>query len=50
MSTRNHVIVGLIILIVFAVAAWSKLRFIDEEDHGAQRWRLDEHPAFKRDS
>ncbi len=39
-----------ILLLIAIVAAWSKLRFVDQEDHEPQRWRVDEHPAFQINS
>ena len=47
MRTRNIVLVLMIVFAVVAIAAWSKLRFVEEEDHQPQRWRLEEHPAFR---
>jgi hypothetical protein len=50
MITRNVLVVFFILALVGIVAAWSKLRFVDEEDHEPQRWRLQEHPAFQKSS
>jgi hypothetical protein len=47
MMARNVAIVLAILSLVVGIAAWSKLRFVDDEDHQPQRWRLDEHPAFR---
>jgi len=47
MITRNLFVVLFILILVGVVAAWSKLRFIDEEDHAPQRLLLEEHPAFQ---
>ena len=50
MITRNLLVILFILTLVGVVAAWSKLRFVDEEDHEPQRWRLEEHPAFQEPS
>lgn len=50
MLTRNFLVVLMILVLVVVIAAWSKLRFVDEEDHQPQRWRLEEHPAFQNRS
>ena len=50
MLTRNFLVVLMILILVVVIAAWSKLRFVDEEDHQPQRWRLEEHPAFQNRS
>ena len=47
MKIRNTILVLMIVFVVVAIAAWSKLRFVDEEDQQPQRWRLQEHPAFR---
>ena len=46
MITRNIIVVCLILAIVVVVAAWSKLRFVDDEDFKPQRMRIEEHPAL----
>jgi hypothetical protein len=50
MITRNALIVIFILTLVFIVAAWSKLHILDDDDFQPQRWRLDEHPAFRSDA
>lgn len=47
MLTPSRVAVLLILVMIFSLASWSKLRFVDEEDHMSQRWRLEEHPQFQ---
>lgn len=47
MITPTRVAVLLILLLIGCLASWSKLRFIDEDDHMSQRWRLEEHPKFQ---
>ena len=47
MFTAKHAIVLVILLAIVAIAAWPKLRFVDEDDFAPQRWRADEHPAFR---
>lgn len=44
MVTRKSLGVIPILTLVVVVAAWSKLRFVDEEDHAPQRWKVEEHP------
>ncbi|MCU7925389.1 MAG: hypothetical protein KZQ97_02975 [Candidatus Thiodiazotropha sp. (ex Dulcina madagascariensis)] len=48
MLTPNRVAVALIVLFIIAFASWSKLRFVDEKDLAAQRWRIDEYPRFQQ--
>ena len=50
MPTRKIFIVVLIIVLVPLVAFWSKLRFTEAEDYQLQRWRVEDHPAFRKDS
>ncbi|MCU7933798.1 MAG: hypothetical protein KZQ99_02820 [Candidatus Thiodiazotropha sp. (ex Dulcina madagascariensis)] len=47
MLTPKLVAVALILLFIVAFASWSKLRFVDDQDHAAQRWRIDEYPGFE---
>lgn len=47
MFTPKHVAIVLIIAFIVGLASWSKLRFVDENDHLEQRWRIEDHPAFK---
>ena len=49
MFTPARIIVLAILLLVVLIASWSKLRIVDEDDHEPQRWRIDEHPAFRKD-
>jgi len=48
MITRNHIIILLILALVVAIAAWSRLRHVDESDHEPRRIPLHEHPAFRK--
>ena len=41
--TPPRVAVLLILLMVGIIAAWSKLRYVEAEDHKPQRWRLEEY-------
>jgi len=50
MLTPNRVGVLLILLLVPLLAAWSKLRFMDETSFETQRWRIDEHPRLQSQS
>ncbi|MCU7891181.1 MAG: hypothetical protein KZQ78_06030 [Candidatus Thiodiazotropha sp. (ex Ustalcina ferruginea)] len=47
MLTPKLVAVLLILSCIVAFASWSKLRFVDEQDHEVKRWRIDEYPGFK---
>jgi hypothetical protein len=43
MTSRNRILTALILALVVAVAAWSKLRFVGREGYDApQRWRVEE--------
>lgn len=48
MHAKKTAAILLILALIVITAAWSKLHFIDEADHEPQRWRVDEHPAFKQ--
>jgi len=48
MITRNRIIVLLILALTVAIAAWSRLRHVEESDHEPQRIPLHEHPAFRK--
>lgn len=37
-----------ILTLILVLSAWSKLRFVDPEDHAPQRWKVQEHPDFQR--
>ena len=47
MFTAPRLIIISIILLTVIVASWSKLRYVEKDDHEPLRWRVDEHPAFK---
>ena len=49
MLTPARTTILAILLLVVLIAAWSKLRIADEDDHQPQRWLIDEHPAFRKD-
>ena len=49
MLTTARTIILAILLLVVLIAAWSKLRIVDGDDHQPQRWLIDEHPAFRKD-
>ena len=43
MTSQTRILTGLILVLVVAVAAWSKLRFVGREGYDApQRWRVEE--------
>ncbi|MEW8505240.1 MAG: hypothetical protein AB2598_00925 [Candidatus Thiodiazotropha sp.] len=46
MFTPKNVAVVLILLFIVGLASWSKLRFVDEDDHTEQRWRVEDYPGF----
>lgn len=46
LSIKSLAVVAILTLIL-AVSAWSKLRFVDPEDHAPQRWKVQDHPAFQ---
>lgn len=48
MFTPKSVSIILILLFIVGIASWSKLRFVDPEDHQEQRWRVDQYPGFKQ--
>lgn len=47
MFTPSRVAVLMILVLILSFASWSKLRFVDADDHMSQRWRLEEHPQFQ---
>ena len=47
MITRIRITVLVILVLVVVLAAWSRLRHVDESDHEPQRVRLEDHPAFQ---
>ena len=48
MVTRSRVIVLAILIFVVVLAAWSRLRHVEESDYEPQRIRLEDHPAFQK--
>jgi len=48
MITRNRIIVLLILALIMVIAAWSRLRHVEESDHEPRRIPLYEHPAFRK--
>jgi hypothetical protein len=39
--------VVLIIVFIVSLTSWSTLRFVDENDHVEQRWRIEDYPDLK---
>ena len=50
MITPKFVAVALILICIVAFASWSKLRFVDPDDHIEQRWRINDYPGFERNN
>lgn len=48
MFTPRNVGVVLILVFIVSLASWSKLRFVDEDDHAEQRWRVEDYPGFTK--
>jgi len=48
MVTHSRIVVLVILVLVVASAAWSRLRHVDESDFEPQRILLKEHPAFQK--
>jgi hypothetical protein len=48
MFTQKSMAVVAILVLIVAVSAWSKLRFVDPEDHAPQRWKIEDHPDFRQ--
>ena len=48
MTSRKSIFVVTILALIVAVSAWSKLRFVDDDDFAPQRWKVSEHPAFRQ--
>jgi hypothetical protein len=46
MFTAKSVAILVLLLVIVVIASWSKLRFIDPQDHQQQRWRIDQYPGF----
>jgi hypothetical protein len=49
MLTPARKIILFILTLIFVISIWSKLRFVDKDDHQPQRWRVDEYPGFRAD-
>ena len=47
MFTPSRVAVLLILVLIVSIASWAKLRFLDDDSHLSQRWRLDDHPRLQ---
>jgi len=47
MLTHRSLIVVAILAVIALVAAWSKLRFVDDGDFSPQRIPINQHPAFQ---
>jgi lipopolysaccharide export system protein LptC len=47
MVTRSRIVVLVLLVLIVILAAWSRLRHVEESDHAPQRIRLEEHPAFQ---
>ena len=51
MNRREGLIAALILILVFSIAAWSRLRYVDRDGYDQpQRWTPDEHPLLRRDT
>ena len=48
MFAKQVAVILLILSLIVITAAWSKLRYVDGEDHEPQRWRIEDHPAFQQ--
>jgi len=48
MFAKQTAAVLLILSLIVITAAWSKLRYVDDDDHEPQRWRIEDHPAFQQ--
>ncbi|MCP3867863.1 MAG: hypothetical protein GY703_07170 [Gammaproteobacteria bacterium] len=49
MFTTARTIILSILIVVVLIASWSKLRLIEDGvDHQPQRWRMDDHPTFRK--
>jgi hypothetical protein len=47
MISRKSMAVFAILTLILAVSSWSKLRYVDPEDHAPQRWKVQDHPDFQ---
>ena len=51
MIRREGLIAALILILVFSIAALSRLRYVDREGYEhPQRWTPDEHPLLRGDT
>jgi hypothetical protein len=49
MSRREGLIAALILVLVFSIAAWPRLRYVDREGYDeTQRWTPEEHPTLQQ--
>ena len=48
MLTPRRLKIALLLVLIIALTAWSKLRLIGPGDHEPQRWRVDEYPGFQK--
>jgi len=44
--TPPRVAVILLLLLIAGFAAWSKLRFVDDQSDQPQRWRIEDYPGL----
>jgi hypothetical protein len=48
MVTPSRVLVLLLLVLIVGLAAWSRLRFLDEDSFKPQRIRIEDFPAFQK--
>lgn len=48
--TPARTAVVLILLLVSALAVWSKIRFVDDNAQEPQRWRVEDYPGLKSEA
>jgi hypothetical protein len=49
MLNSKGLVTAFIVVLVVGIAAWSKLRYLDDPVYDRpQRWQADAHPAFRR--
>jgi len=46
--TRKHIIIILVLVLIALVAAWSRLRYVEESDYDPQRIPAARHPALQK--
>ena len=46
MFNPKNLAILLILALIVSLASWSKLRFVEENDHAEQRWRVEDYPGF----